>query len=244
MKKPIPPEQAGPTLADRIIAFNRQLEFKGRLPKNIRIMNPFRESAAALDCSTLFYRKYYSDHNARHLILGINPGRFGSGLTGVSFTDPKRIVSECGIPYQGPPAHEPSSEYIYDMIDAYGGPQLFYRQFYIHSICPLGFTISLEKGKEVNYNYYDDPALTKAVYPFIVENIEKQLTLGMHRDVCFCFGTGKNEAFFRRLNEEKKFFGKIIALEHPRYIMQYKSKMKQWYIDKYLQAFRTVQASG
>ncbi|MBS1933843.1 MAG: DUF4918 family protein, partial [Bacteroidetes bacterium] len=29
---------------------------------------------------------------------------------------------------------------------------------------------------------------------------------------------------------------KIITLEHPRYIQQYKSKQKEEYIDKYLQA--------
>ena len=30
---------------------------------------------------------------------------------------------------------------------------------------------------------------------------------------------------------------KIIALEHPRFVMQYKSKYMQEYIDKYLTAF-------
>jgi Domain of unknown function (DUF4918) len=31
-----------------------------------------------------------------------------------------------------------------------------------------------------------------------------------------------------------RFFNDIVALEHPRYIMQYKSKSKQIYIDKYI----------
>ena len=66
--------------------------------------------------------------------------------------------------------------------------------------------------------------------------------MGFETDVCFCFGTGKNEAFFRKLNNEMGFFKQIIALEHPRYIMQYKSKTKQVYIDKYLQAFQQVNA--
>ena len=55
-------------------------------------------------------------------------------------------------------------------------------------------------------------------------------------DTCFCFGTGKNEKFLLALNDKYRFFGKIIALEHPRFIMQYRSKRKQEYIDKYLQA--------
>lgn len=231
------------TFADRIIAFNKALSFSGTLPAGIRIMNPFKESETALTSSSIFYRKYYDDQLPRHLILGINPGRFGSGMTGISFTDPKRLVANCHIDFSGPMTHEPSSEYIYEMIHAFGGEEKFYQQFYIHSICPLGFTILGANGKETNYNYYDSKELTKAVYPFIVENIRTQIKLGFETDVCFCFGTGKNEAFFRKLNEEHQFFKKIVALEHPRFIMQYKSKTKQEYIDKYLLAFNEVAGS-
>jgi len=228
------------TFADRIIAFNQQLEYTGTLPTGISIMNPFRDNDFALDASTRFYNKYYSDNHQRHLVLGINPGRFGSGMTGVAFTDPKRMLSKSQIPYTGPITHEPSSEYVYDMIEAFGGIAAFYQQFYIHSVCPLGFTITGPKGKEVNYNYYDTPELTKAVYPFIVENIKKQIAMGFETDVCFCFGTGKNENFLRKLNAEHRFFEQVVALEHPRFIMQYKSKTKQDYIAKYLKAFNAV----
>jgi hypothetical protein len=62
----------------------------------------------------------------------------------------------------------------------------------------------------------------------------------METDICYCFGTGKNEKYLRSLNDEFGFFKRIVALEHPRYIMQYKSKSKQFYIDKYLEAFGLV----
>ena len=161
-------------------------------------------------------------------------------MTGVSFTDPKRMINQCHIPYTGQITHEPSSEYVYDMIKAYGSIEDFYQCFYIHSVCPLGFTIATDKGKEVNYNYYDRPDLQKAVYPFIIDNLKKQIAIGFETDICFCFGTGKNEAFLRKLNDEMGFFKKIVALEHPRFIMQYKAKTKQFYIDKYLEAFHQV----
>lgn len=228
------------TFADRIIDFNENLQYNGTLPAGISIMNPFRDNDFAFDVSSQFYRKYYNDEHPRHLVLGINPGRFGSGMTGVSFTDPKRMIAQCHIPYTGPITHEPSSEYVYDMINAFGGISEFYQQFYIHSVCPLGFTITGPKGKEVNYNYYDMPELSKAVYPFIIENLQKQIAIGFETDVCFCFGTGKNEAFLRKLNDEQQFFKKIVALEHPRFIMQYKSKTKLNYIDKYIKAFNKV----
>jgi hypothetical protein len=225
------------TLAEEIIQFNSELDFTSSLPDGINIMNPFKESEAALTASTAFYKKYYSDHHPRHLILGINPGRFGSGVTGVPFTDPKRLKSVCGIDIEGVMSHEPSSVFIYEMIAAYGGPEKFYHDIYISSVCPLGFTNINNLGKHVNYNYYDSPALTKAVYPFIIDSLKKQLAMGLETDICFCFGTGQNEKFIQKLNKEHQFFKEVIALEHPRFIMQYKAKTKQFYIDKYLEAF-------
>ncbi|MBD1365537.1 DUF4918 family protein [Mucilaginibacter sp. ZT4R22] len=226
------------TFADRVIKFNRQLEYTGpELPAGIRIMNPFREEEQALRISEEFYRKYYSDENKRHLILGINPGRFGGGVTGVPFTDPKRLISECHISYEGKITHEPSSVYVYEVINAYGGPEAFYRDIYINSVCPLGFTVMDNKGREKNYNYYDSAVLADTVTPYIIQNIKKQIAMGVDTELCFCFGTGQNEKLIKKLNAEYGFFKEVIALEHPRFIMQYKSRSKQFYIDKYLEAF-------
>jgi len=64
--------------------------------------------------------------------------------------------------------------------------------------------------------------------------------MGIEKDVCYCFGTGKNEKFIRALNEKYGFFKELIALEHPRFIMQYKSKSKEVYIEKYLREFGKI----
>jgi hypothetical protein len=231
------------TFADQVIQFNKQLEYTGpALPAGIRIMNPFREEEQAMQISEVFYRKYYNDDNKRHLILGINPGRFGGGLTGIPFTDPKRLIAECHIPYEGKITHEPSSVYVYEVINAYGGAEAFYKKFYINSLCPLGFTTVDNKGKEKNYNYYDSKELCSTVTPFIIDNIRKQIALGCYTDIAYCFGTGQNEKFIKKLNDEYGFFKEVIALEHPRFIMQYKTKTKQAYIDKYLEAFHQAEA--
>jgi hypothetical protein len=227
------------TFADKVIELNKSLEFRGTLPAGIRIMNPYKDESA-LAISSCFYKKYYDDYNKRNLILGINPGRFGGGVTGIPFTDTKRLASQCGIPYQGPLTHEVSSVFIYDMIREYGGEAEFYGKFYINAVSPLGFTSMTENGKEVNYNYYDSKELLNSVYEFIVENMMNLVNLGIETEVCFFLGTGKNQNFFRRLNEQYHFFRKIIALEHPRYIMQYRSKKKMEYIAKYVQAFSQV----
>ena len=228
------------TFADKIIAFNQSLEFKGKLPDGISIMNPFKADEAIMSVSSAFYKKFYNDNNRRHLILGINPGRFGAGVTGIPFTDTKHLKKECGLTYSGKETHEPSSVFVYEVIEAYGGVTAFYNDFYINSVSPLGFTICDARGKEKNYNYYDSTELTNAVYDSCIENIRHQIGFGIETDICFCFGTGKNEKFLRTINGKFKFFKEIIALEHPRFVMQYRAKEKQQYIDKYIQAFLQV----
>jgi len=228
------------TFADRIINFNKKLSFHGTLPEGISVMNPFRENPEALAVSSAFYKKFYDDQKERHLILGINPGRFGAGITGVPFTDTKRLTAECGLSFNGKPTHEPSSTFIYEMINAYGGAEKFYGDFYIHSVFPLGFTATNEKGKEVNYNYYDSRELTESVYDAIIKNIQTQLKFGINTKIAYCFGTGKNEKFLKKLNEEYHFFEEIIPLEHPRFIMQYRFKTKEIFVKKYLDAFARI----
>ncbi|CAK7058643.1 MAG: hypothetical protein DELT_01326 [Desulfovibrio sp.] len=225
------------TFAEKMIRFNEGLHFSGWLPEGVRIMNPFRENDSALAASSAFYRKFYNDSKPRRMLVGINPGRFGAGLTGVPFTDPKRLVERCGLTeYSGPAAHEPSSVFVYKVIQEYGGEEAFYRDWYINSICPLGFTLRGKNGGEKNYNYYDSPELFHAVKDFMVSSMRAQLALGLTRDVAFCLGTGKNFAFVGKLNKEYGFFEKILPLEHPRYIIQYKTKMMDAYVAKYLDA--------
>lgn len=219
----------------QILAFYSEIEFPGTLPEGISIMNPYRENPTAFKAVSRFYTRYYSDNNKRHLILGINPGRFGAGLTGIPFTDTIRLKEICGIQLEGVRSYETSSVFIYEMIDLYGGPEKFYGDFHFSSVSPLGFTALGKNGKEVNYNYYDSAELTKAIYDFAVTSLVKQLGFGIHRDVCFCLGTGKNFKFLQSLNDKFKFFERIEPLEHPRFIMQYRSKQKNEYLKAYIE---------
>ncbi|HLN55998.1 MAG TPA: uracil-DNA glycosylase family protein [Bacteroidales bacterium] len=225
------------TFAEKAISFFQNLEFTGSLPEGIHIMNPFRENPDIMPLIAQFFRKFYNDERNRHMILGINPGRFGAGSTGIPFTDTIRLTEKCGLTLPGTRTFETSSAFIYEMIDAYGGTEQFYSDFYISAISPLGFTRE-GKHKQVNYNYYDSTALTKAVSGFMKKTLQDQLAFGIERDACFCLGTGKNYKFLNELNEKESYFGLIVPLEHPRFIMQYKSKQKQDYIRKYIEEFR------
>lgn len=225
-------------MAANILSFLKKLDTPDlTLPPGIQLINPYYEDKQVLKIADSFYHKFYDDDKSRLLILGINPGRFGGGVTGIPFTDPKRLISECQIEYHGKITHEPSSVFVYEMIKAFGGVEKFYQKIYINSLCPLAITKNTEAGKVVNYNYYDSPALFESLYNFIVDNITKQIDLGVRTDVCFCFGTGKNEAALRKINNKHQFFKKIVALEHPRFIVQYKNKHQDYYINKYISAF-------
>jgi hypothetical protein len=223
------------TFAEKVVSFYKALEFTGSLPPGISIMNPFRDNPEIIHIISQFYRRFYNDNFYRHLILGINPGRFGAGVTGIPFTDTKRLKEKCGITFPGPETYETSSVFMYEMIDGYGGPKKFYSDFYITSVCPLGFTSVGKNGREINSNYYDSKELTEAVFDFMINSIFGQLEFGIERDICFCLGTGKNFNILSRLNSEHHFFDRIEPLEHPRFIMQYRSKQKKHYIKRYIE---------
>lgn len=191
-------------------------------------MNPFKDKDTYNICQK-FYHKYYNDINPRHLILGINPGRFGGGITGIPFTDPIRLKEVCDIENSFAKKQELSSVFIYEMINAFGGAESFYNKFYISSISPLGFT-----KHNKNLNYYDEKNLEQSLKTFIIENINLQLNFGISRDVVFCLGEGRNFKYLSKLNSEMNFFDTVIPLSHPRFIMQYRLKRKAEYIEHYL----------
>ncbi len=226
------------SFADKVNSFNRSLKFDGRLPDKISIMNPFRENPNILPVTKEFYKKYFDDDNERFIILGINPGRHGAGITGIPFTDTIRLEDYCGIKINELRSYETSSEFVYNMIEAYGGTAEFYSKYFISAVCPLGFTKPGSRGKEVNYNYYDDKKLTVAVYNFIVKTLTMQMSFGIKKDKCYCLGSGKNYKFLQELNEAENLFEEIIPLDHPRYIMQYKRKHLPKYIRKYVDTLK------
>jgi hypothetical protein len=186
-----------------------------------------------------FYHRYYHDTSTRRMIIGINPGRLGAGLTGIPFTDPIHLEKFCGIKNSLPKKAELSSTFIYEVVYAFGGPEKFYTKHYFGSISPLGFT---KEGK--NLNYYDDARLQKKLEPFILSCLQTQLEFGIDRNIAYCLGEGKNFKFLKQINEQHQFFKKIIPLPHPRFIMQYKSKNKADYIQQYLDALNAIPEKG
>ncbi|HZB12055.1 MAG TPA: uracil-DNA glycosylase family protein [Chryseolinea sp.] len=218
------------TFADHVLLFYKDLEIKAPLPKGVVALNPYHDNESFSYCAT-FYKRFFDDGDERTLILGINPGRHGGGVTGIPFTDPIKLEQYCCIPNSFNKKPELSADFIYKMIERYGGPKKFYGKFYFGAISPLGFTMD---GK--NLNYYDVKELQVALKDFIIESLKKQMTFGINTSICYCLGEGENFKFLRRLNDEIKIFQQIVPLAHPRFIMQYRRKKVDEYVDSYLKS--------
>ncbi|MBS1682716.1 MAG: DUF4918 family protein [Bacteroidetes bacterium] len=216
------------TWAQRILTFQKKLNLEVALPAGVEVMNPYRQPETFGFCEK-FYTKFYNDRYTRMLIIGINPGRFGGGITGIPFTDPVKL-QELGIPNSLDKKRELSAEFIYKVVEASGGASKFYKQFYISSVSPLGFVY---KGK--NLNYYDHLNLPELLHPFIVMCMKEQLSWGISRDRCFCLGEGKNFKFVKALNIHYNFFKEVVPLPHPRFIMQYRRKRMEEFVSMYLE---------
>ena len=224
------------TQADSILQFYEQLNPTFTLGKDIEIMNPFQNEDSWKMVHS-FYMKFYSDVHPRIFIFGINPGRFGGGVTGIPFTDPIRLENVCGIKNDFRKLPELSSVFVYEIIREYGGPEKFYHDFFISALSPLGFT---KNG--INLNYYDDKLLLKNSEDFIVECIQEQQRQISGSMVSFCLGEGTNFKIFKKLNEKHQFFSDIIPLPHPRWIMQYRRKRMDEFVKYYVDKLRSVTA--
>lgn len=215
------------TFADKAISYFIKLKVPTRLPSEVQILNPY-ENDNVKSAVKEFYQKFYNDERKRVYILGINPGRFGGGLTGISFTDPVALRKYCGVDNQLGNKEELSSKFIYEVINHFGGVKKFFLNFFLSAIYPLALI-----KDEKNYNYYDDKKIFLFLKSHLISSLKKQIKFGADRRIVICLGK-KNAKYLKIINDELDLFDIIKVLDHPRYIMQYRKKKIDYYINQYL----------
>ena len=220
------------TVAEKIMAFNDSLQPPKGLPSDVVVMNPYNDKLARSLAQT-FYQKYYNDFAPRTILFGINPGRFGGGITGVPFTDPIKLEEDCEIPNPFEKRPELSSRFIYEVIHAFGGPATFYQKYFISALSPLGFT----RGG-INLNYYDIKNWRAIFENYAVDRIRDQQGFPVRKEVAYCIGQGQNLKFLEAINEKHRFFNRILTVPHPRWVMQYRLKRKKEFIQQYIETLR------
>ena len=216
------------TFGENIFKFYCTLQGPRTELPTIDIMLPF-ESEIVKEINSKFYQKYYNNNRKRFFLIGINPGRFGAGITGIPFTDPVNLENILRIKNPFPKKHELSSQFIFQVIDGIGGPKKFFDNFYLTAVSPLGF---IKNNK--NINYYDIKSIKDTWESYFIEWMTQQLKAGGNTKIAFILGQGENSKYFQGLNEKSQLFNRLIPLPHPRWVMQYHFKNRAEFIKKYV----------
>jgi hypothetical protein len=199
---------------------------------DVQVLLPF-ETPEVREINKIFYNKYYNDTNSRIFLIGINPGRFGGGITGIPFTDPVNLQNILGIPNSLAKKHELSSQFVYKVIDGIGGPHIFFGTFYLTAVSPVGFVLNNK-----NVNYYDIKQIKNGWEMFFVESIKAQIKAGGNTDIAFILGQGENSKYLTGLNDKYHLFGEMLPLPHPRWIMQYRYMRRNEFVYQYVNSLK------
>jgi hypothetical protein len=222
------------SFSKQILDFYFSLAKDTPLPNGVETIYPFDHPETKRVMQT-FFDKYYADTNPRTYLVGINPGRLGSGITGIGFADAYHLEQYCDIENSFDKRVEISAEFMFEVMESYGGVDKFYADFFFTTVMPLG----LLKDKK-NYNYYDDLETQDALEPFIEETLLKQMSFPEAKPNIICVGQGKNLKYLKAFNDKHQCFNRIEVVPHPRWVMQYRRKEKQKYIDMYLDILNKV----
>ena len=232
------PQGSAQSFGEQVLTFYRTIPRPPITSAAVEWIDPYNLPEVRR-CMEAFYGRFYGDENPRLFVFGINPGRFGAGLTGIPFTDGYALTHACGIDSSLPQRQELSATFIHRVIHAWGGAVSFFGQAYITGVSPLGL---LRGG--VNFNYYDDRSVLRELEPFLVENIRRQLAFGARSQAAIVIGTGKNFQVMQRLNAEHHFFDELRAVEHPRFIMQYRRNQVDHYVASYVHVLKELLGKG
>ena len=220
------------TFAKQILDFYFSLPKELPLPNGVETIYPY-DNPETRNVMQRYFQKYYDDTNPRTYLIGINPGRLGSGITGIGFTDAYHLEEYCDIPNGFDKKAELSASFMFEVMSAYGGVEAFTKAFFFTTVMPLGL---LKNGK--NYNYYDDKETQEGLEPFITETLLKQMSFPQVKPRIICIGQGKNLKYLQAFNKKHNCFESIDVVPHPRWVMQYRRKEKQKYIGVYLDALK------
>ena len=222
------------TFAKQILDFYFSLPKELTLPNGVEPIYTFN-NLETKEVMQQFFHKYYNDTKPRTYLVGINPGRLGSGITGIGFTDAYHLENVCGIANSFDKRVEISAALMFEVMEAYGGLEKFYGDFFFTTTMPLGL---LKEGK--NYNYYDDKETQESLEPFITETLLKQMSFPQAKPHIICIGQGKNLKYLQAFNKKHNCFESIEVVPHPRWVMQYRRKEKEKYIQVYLDVLKKV----
>jgi len=224
------------TFSQRVLAFYETLDKFRWVTPDVAVLSPLNDEKRT-EAVRAFYEKFFSDNDPRVYWLGINPSRVRRTSTGVPYTDGFALETFCGIENDFDKRRELTSDFFYRFVEAYGGSAAFYKRHYPGAAFPLSI---LRKDKYCNYYDRDLPAEFSESVPGL---LKQQAEIGS-AGVLIIIGSGDNARILGRLNDELKLFNVVHVVEHPRYIMQYKSADLDSYVAKYVDLAREAEKAA
>lgn len=131
--------------------------------ERISILPGFTEQAELVRS---YYKKFYSKPGRRIVLCGINPGKYGAGITGVPFIDFHGISRL--LPGHGRQDKERTAQYMLSIIEEYGAGE-FQDAVYLTNLSWYGF---LRNGR--NLNYY---ILPRNVRHYFIESFVEEMKI-------------------------------------------------------------------
>jgi len=167
-----------------------------------------------------FWRRFYPEELPRRVICGLNPGRFGAGLTGVPFTD-FQTLSRWMPSVEGQDT-EPSAQFFAKIVDAIGVDS-FFQRFYVTNVSAVGY---VKDGR--NLNYHDLPADALEV---VEQNFTEEMRLVAPTRVV---ALGKHA--YATVKKTLPSDIDITYLAHPSWIMTYRRRELDAWVQRYVGA--------
>lgn len=194
---------------------------------NVRILSEFLDNKKNI---IEFHKKYIQPNRPEIVICGVNPGRFGAGLTGIPFIDFDSLSKM--LPRIKYFDSEKSAKFFFSVVQAFGIEQ-FYQKFHVTNISWYGFSMI---DKEKNVNYYNLPVdVQKHLFEKFVEEmnfINPKIIIPLSKDV-------QNQLLILKSNEQIK--AEITPnLNHPSWVMTYKRNEVELWKEKYIHLLKNI----
>ncbi len=169
-----------------------------------------------------FWQQYVPEPLPQTVIVGLNPGRLGAGLTGIPLLDFRSLANL--LPDTQLPRNEtePSANFFHRVVQNIGAEK-FYREFYVSNVSAVGY---VRDNKNCNYPDLPDAAQRIIEQRFLDEMavLAPKRIIALGREV---------EATVQRL-----FSGGSVTishLPHPSWIMTYRLREAQSWVRRYTQ---------
>lgn len=177
-----------------------------------------------------YYDKYVDFDSDKIVLCGLNPGRFGAGLTGVPFIDFKSLSKMLSNIKKDD--GESSAQFFFELVKKFG-IEKFYKICYVTNISKFGYS-KKSSAKNVNYPKLPNSAQDWLFKRFIEEMnlIKPKVIIPLSDDVA---------KTLKVLTQAQQLDYKIAPkLNHPAWVMTYKKKDKNLWLQKYYETIMSL----